>query len=100
MSEKHCGFSARLGVLALCATAVFASLCAAQSTTDSRLKNAYRFQKGGWTYVHLEGSPSEIGFQHGYLLAPEIADDANAAPRQVLERGAAAAHHTAILERR
>src|SRR5262249_34851196 len=24
--------------------------------------------------VHLEGSPSEIGFQHGYLLAPEIAD--------------------------
>jgi hypothetical protein len=42
--------------------------------SDSRLEKAYRFQRGGWTYVHLEGSPSDIGFQHGYLLAPEIAD--------------------------
>jgi phospholipase B-like protein len=42
--------------------------------SDARLEKAYRFQKGGWTYVHLEGSPSDIGFQHGYLLAPEIAD--------------------------
>jgi hypothetical protein len=41
---------------------------------DVRLQKAYRFQKGGWTYVHLEGSPSDIGFQHGYLLASEIAD--------------------------
>ncbi len=35
---------------------------------------AYRFERGGWTYVHLEGSPAEIGYQHGRLLAPEIAD--------------------------
>jgi hypothetical protein len=28
----------------------------------------------GWTYVRLEGTPSQIGYQHGYLLAPEIAD--------------------------
>src|SRR5260370_14516670 len=41
---------------------------------DPRLQKAYRFQQGGWTYVHLEGSPSEVGFRHGYLLAPEIAD--------------------------
>ena len=34
----------------------------------------YRFEKGGWTYVHLEGSPAQIGFQHGQLLAAEIAD--------------------------
>jgi len=34
----------------------------------------YRFQRGGWIYVHLEGSPHDIGFQHGYLLAAEIAD--------------------------
>jgi hypothetical protein len=54
---------------------VFAScLTLAAGSRDSRLEKAYRFQKGGWTYVHLEGSPSEIGFQHGYLLAPEIAD--------------------------
>lgn len=41
---------------------------------DPRLQKAYRFQQDGWTFVHLEGSPSEIGFQHGYLLAPEIQD--------------------------
>ena len=34
----------------------------------------YRFDRGGWIYVHLEGSPHDIGYQHGYLLAPEIAD--------------------------
>jgi hypothetical protein len=34
----------------------------------------YRFERGGWIYVHLEGAPHDIGFQHGYLLAPEIAD--------------------------
>ncbi|MDQ1390499.1 MAG: hypothetical protein QOF56_3953 [Acidobacteriaceae bacterium] len=47
---------------------------AAGGNSDPRLEKGYRFQKGGWTYVHLEGSPAEIGFQHGYLLAPEIAD--------------------------
>ena len=41
---------------------------------DPRLKGAYRFERGRWIYVHLQGSPSQIGFQHGYLLAPEIQD--------------------------
>ena len=50
------------------------TLLAATKPQDARLEKAYRFQQGGWTYVHLEGSPSDIGFQHGYLLAPEIAD--------------------------
>ncbi|MGA8431074.1 MAG: C45 family peptidase [Candidatus Sulfotelmatobacter sp.] len=50
------------------------AVCAAQGASDARLQKAYRFQRGGWTYVHLEGSPSDIGFQHGYLLEPEIAD--------------------------
>jgi len=30
--------------------------------------------RGRWIYVHLEGTPAEIGFQHGHLLAPEIED--------------------------
>jgi len=47
---------------------------AAGKPDDPRLKPAYRFEKGGWIYVHLEGTPDQIGFQHGYLLAPEIAD--------------------------
>lgn len=43
---------------------------------DPRLKKAARLQeRGGWIQVHLEGTPTEIGYQHGYLLAPEIADN-------------------------
>jgi Phospholipase B len=41
---------------------------------DPRLAGSYRFERGGWTYVHLAGTPEQIGFQHGYLLAPEIED--------------------------
>jgi hypothetical protein len=41
---------------------------------DPRLRHAWRFNQGGWVYVHLQGSPATIGFQHGYLLAPEIKD--------------------------
>jgi hypothetical protein len=57
-------------------TILLALTCTAFSAnpSDARLRKAYRFQQGGWTYVHLEGSPSEMGYQHGYLLATEIAD--------------------------
>jgi hypothetical protein len=41
---------------------------------QAALAKAYRFDRGGWIYVHLEGSAHDIGYQHGYLLAPEIAD--------------------------
>src|SRR5271169_5216233 len=41
---------------------------------DARLKGAYRFDQSGWVYVHLEGDPGTVGFQHGSLLAPEIED--------------------------
>jgi len=41
---------------------------------DPRLKDTYRLDKGGWVYVHLQGDPATIGFQHGYMLAPEIED--------------------------
>ena len=72
MSNKSFGSLISAGILImLAATAVMA---ADAHQADPRLEKAYRFQKGGWTYVHLEGSPAEIGFQHGYLLAPEIAD--------------------------
>src|SRR5580700_8115674 len=66
-----------LRVFAIFLIAFAGSASPAQSapvSSDARLQKAYRFQQGGWTYVHLEGSPSNIGFQHGYLLAPEIAD--------------------------
>jgi len=38
------------------------------------LAHAERHEKMGWTYLHVEGGPEERGFQHGYLLAGEIAD--------------------------
>ena len=42
---------------------------------DPRLKGAFRRpQENGWTFVHLEGTPNEIGYQHGYLLADRIED--------------------------
>ncbi len=45
------------------------------SPSDPRLAKASRRPDlNGWIFVHLEGTPSEIGFQHGYLLAPEIED--------------------------
>jgi hypothetical protein len=63
-----------LASLLLVGSAYAAQAQAAGPASDPRLQKSYRFQQGGWTYVHLEGSPSDIGFQHGYLLAPEIAD--------------------------
>jgi len=43
-------------------------------TEDDRLKGSYRFERNGWVYVHLEGAPEQIGYQHGKLLAKETAD--------------------------
>ena len=43
---------------------------------DARLKKSSRApERSGWIQIHLEGSPAEIGFQHGYLLAAEIRDN-------------------------
>jgi hypothetical protein len=39
---------------------------------QSWLAKANRHEKAGWIYVHIEGAPQVRGFQHGYLLAPEI----------------------------
>jgi hypothetical protein len=41
---------------------------------DPRLEKAYRRDEAGWVYARLEGSPRDIGFQYGTLLAPEIVD--------------------------
>jgi hypothetical protein len=38
------------------------------------LEKGYRHEKHGWVYLHIEGSAEERGFQHGYLLAHEIAE--------------------------
>ena len=38
------------------------------------LSKAIRHEKNGWIYLHIEGKPAERGFQHGYLMAKEIAE--------------------------
>ena len=38
------------------------------------LAKARRFERVGWTYLHTEGDARPRGFQHGYLLAKEIAE--------------------------
>src|SRR4051794_31977457 len=66
----------RVLLLALLASALaVAGLNAVAPGADPRVRDAYRRPpQDGWTYVRLAGTPAEIGFQHGYLLAPEIAD--------------------------
>src|SRR5579862_534545 len=62
-------------LLLMVAVGVALAAPARDSQADSRLKKAFRKPaENGWIYVHLEGSPAEIGFQHGYLLASEIED--------------------------
>jgi hypothetical protein len=42
---------------------------------DPRLKNAFRRPaQNGWIFLHLQGAPRQVGFQHGFLLSPEIQD--------------------------
>jgi len=63
--------------LAVVVSTILVAAVAASMTpkSDARLKGAFRRPAvNGWTFVHLEGTPAEIGYQHGYLLAPEIQD--------------------------
>ena len=65
--------SAGLTLVLLFGAAV--ALVSREPQPDPRVKGAFRrAAENGWTYVHLEGAPAEIGYQHGYLLAPEIQD--------------------------
>jgi hypothetical protein len=79
-------FIASCAIAALCSAAMAAEpaflpghadgfAVSAAQTSDPRLQGAYKFNEGGWTYVHLEGTPEQVGFQHGYLLAREIEDN-------------------------
>ncbi len=36
------------------------------------LQKAYRVDRHGWIYLHIEGKPFERGFQRGFLTAYEI----------------------------
>ena len=44
------------------------------ASDNARLGKSSREDRNGWIYIHLEGKPADVGYQHGYLLAPEIDD--------------------------
>jgi len=56
-------------VLALTLVAI-----SALAATKAKLDPPKRAEKNGWIVVRLSGSPTDLGRQHGQLLAPEIAD--------------------------
>src|SRR6476620_446154 len=62
----------------ICALALAVLLILGASVSQAEpkeLKGAFRLpQRNGWTYLHLQGTPHQIGFQNGYLLAAEIED--------------------------
>jgi hypothetical protein len=59
---------------------LFAACCLAEPQASltpeqqSWLAKGRRSERAGWIYLHIEGEPRERGFQHGYLLAKEIAE--------------------------
>jgi hypothetical protein len=63
-------------IVIVCSMILFVAAAATvKPKADDRLKGSFRRPAiNGWTVVHLEGTSAEIGFQHGYLLAPEIQD--------------------------
>ena len=63
-------FRTAVRVVSLLLVTLALPLMAKDAANDPRLKNSFRRpEKNGWTFVHLEGTPAEIGFQNGYLLA-------------------------------
>jgi hypothetical protein len=71
-------FRACLSVVLVCS---FCSQAAVAQLTDEQtgwLQRAERANTEGWIYLHIEGKPYERGFQHGYLVAPEIKDSIGA----------------------
>ena len=59
------------GALLIAAPVLFSG----QPAADARLAGSARGEiRNGWIPVRLQGTPGQIGFQHGYLLAREIED--------------------------
>jgi Phospholipase B len=73
-SHPRTFFVCLFSFLALAALPAFAVDRVHRPDTIAGTDAGYRFERGGWIYVHLEGTPSEIGYQHGRLLSAEIAD--------------------------
>ena len=58
---------------AACAEESARALFRPDPASVQRYGPAYRYPQAGWIVLHIEGEPYERGYQHGRLLAPEIA---------------------------
>jgi hypothetical protein len=72
---------ASIGILSLGLSATAAAASPAPTSnfvpdpaSVQRYGPGYRYPQAGWIVLHIEGGPYERGYQHGRLLAPEIAD--------------------------
>lgn len=61
-------------LLLLAGAAPAAAQTGAEAVQTSPDGLGYRFERAGWIYLHIEGEPYARGFQHGYLMAPELAE--------------------------
>ncbi len=63
-------------ILALLLFLSSVSVVAGELTPQEKqwLGKAYRAEKNGWIFLHIEGKPFQMGFQRGYLTANEIED--------------------------
>jgi hypothetical protein len=73
------------GLVTLTFLVVGASGLARAEGDSALLKGSHRSEQDGWIYVHLEGPPGSVGYQHGYLLAAEV-DDLLRVVKPFLER--------------
>ncbi len=60
--------------LVSCAGPAAKTFIAPPDVEEPKLSGALRTEEAGWVFLRLAGSPKEIGYQHGYLAADEIAD--------------------------
>ena len=67
-------FAGAVAVALLLMVTIEARPISGKSASADNMQGSYRFERNGWIYVHVEGPPERMGYQHGYLLAHEIAD--------------------------
>src|SRR5207249_8717068 len=58
---------------AMPAAAAESSLFRPDPLSVQREGKGYRYPQAGWIVLHIEGEPYDRGYQHGKLMAPEIA---------------------------
>ncbi len=68
----------KLKAISVLVAVILGAACRLNSSSaeasSGKLAGSYRFERNGWIYLHVEGSPDRIGYQHGYHLSAEIAD--------------------------